>query len=73
MTKFNARSRKKQHLNLTKCEKHPVHQNSVQLKFTEKVYPHLAAREHHLKEQPFPKIRQASGKDEQTGDVIRLI
>lgn len=47
-------------------------QNSIQLKFTEKVYPHLAAREHHLKEQPFPKIRQASGKDEKNGDVNEI-
>lgn len=65
-----------------KMEEHPReervipdvrNQNSVQIKFTEKVYPHLAAREHHLKDQPFPKIRQASGKDEQAGDVIIIL
>jgi len=35
----------------------------VQLKFTERVYPHLAAREQHLKEPPFPKIKKNDSKE----------
>ena len=35
---------------------------SVQLNFTEKVYPHLAAREQHYKDPPLPKIKQAGGQ-----------
>lgn len=30
---------------------------TMQIKFTEKVYPHLAAREQHFKEAPFPKAK----------------
>jgi len=30
------------------------------LKFTEKVYPHLAAREQHFKEPPVPKIKSST-------------
>lgn len=36
----------------------PRKATSVQMKFTEKTFPHLAARESHLKEPPMPKDSQ---------------
>ena len=36
----------------------PRKASSVKVKFTEKLYPHLAAREQHLKEPPLPKTTQ---------------
>ena len=42
----------------------PREQKSVKMKFTEKVYPHLAAREHHLKDAPMPKIKSGTEKGE---------
>ena len=45
----------------------PRSQKSIQLKFTEKVYPHLAAREQHLKDPPFPKIKTATGVSNDSG------
>jgi len=45
----------------------PRKAGSVPIKFTEKMYPHLAAREQHLKEPPLPKttqIQKTSEKDD---------
>lgn len=36
----------------------------MQLKFTEKVFPHLAARDHQVSEAPFPKNKQTGTKDQ---------
>lgn len=35
----------------------PREGKTLQLKFTEKIYPHLAAREQHFKDAPFPKTK----------------
>ncbi len=48
----------------------PRNQKSVQLKFTEKVYPHLAAREQHLKEPPFPKIKTNGGNNNDSKENV---
>jgi len=47
----------------------PRKAGSVKVKFTEKMYPHLAAREQHLKEPPLPKTTQI----QKTGDVRNFL
>jgi len=46
----------------------------VPVKFTEKLYPHLAAREQHLKEPPLPKTTQIqkTGKEDDTENPLWL-
>lgn len=41
----------------------PRKATSVQMKFTEKMYPHLAARESHYKDPPMPKQTQYSASE----------
>lgn len=45
----------------------PREGKTLQLKFTEKVYPHLAAREQHFKDAPFPKAKGTT-TDAKDGD-----
>lgn len=50
----------------------PREQKNVKVKFTEKVYPHLAAREQHLKDAPMPKINSGTEKGGNEVNILRI-